>query len=192
MIKVAFLDRDGVINYDLGYVHNRENFHFVNGIANLLTTLLKTGYEIIVVTNQSGIGRGYYSEVQYQKLTEWYLKYLKQKGIVIKDVLHCPHFLTSGHEKYAVNCNCRKPSPGLLEIAKQKYDIDMNSSFIIGDKTTDMLAGSRAGLRRGFLFNSLSTSDKDSDLIEIQMKMQILRVRSLPEVTSEIKKIYND
>jgi D-glycero-D-manno-heptose 1,7-bisphosphate phosphatase len=144
MKKAIFLDRDGVINVDKGYVYKIDDFEFMKGIFDALLALQKAGYLLIIVTNQSGIGRGYFSEKAYKKLTDWMLGEFKKKDIFISKVYHCPH---TPEEK----CKCRKPMPGMLLRAIDEFNIDSNSSWMIGDKRSDMEAGKRAGVKKCLL-----------------------------------------
>ena len=137
--KAVFLDRDGVINIDHGYVYKIEDFEFVDGIFDELKSYKKEGYIFIVVTNQSGIGRGYYSEEDFLKLTDYMISEFEKEGIEIKKVYHCPHAPEE-------NCECRKPKPAMLLKAKKEFGIDMKSSVMIGDKKSDMEAGESAGV----------------------------------------------
>ena len=137
--KAVFLDRDGVINIDKSYVYKIEDFEFVDGIFEKLRDYQKRGYLLIVVTNQSGIGRGYYTEEDFQKLTSYMLSELEKEGIKIAKVYHCNHSPEEG-------CECRKPNPGMLLKAKEEFNIDMKNSIMIGDKESDMEACKRAGV----------------------------------------------
>jgi D-glycero-D-manno-heptose 1,7-bisphosphate phosphatase len=145
-MKVAFLDRDGVINKDAGYTYKIDDFEFIDGCIDALKTIQEKNYQIIIVTNQSGIGRGYYSEAAYQKLTCWYCKQLLNQGITITDVFHCPH---SPEDL----CACRKPKEGLFLQAAKKYSIDFSNSFMVGDKVSDLQAAHAAGISRLVLIN---------------------------------------
>lgn len=144
MLKVAFLDRDGVINNDLGYVYQIDDFEFAEGSIEALKLLQDNGFSIIVITNQSGIGRGYYSERDYQVLTEWYVQRLVEKGIVITDVYHCPHVPED-------NCICRKPKAGLFLQALSRHSVDLSSSLMVGDKLSDIAAANIAGVKQSYL-----------------------------------------
>ena len=137
--KAVFLDRDGVINVDHGYVYKIEDFEFVDGIFDELKRYKEEGYIFIVVTNQSGIGRGYYKEEEFLKLTDYMIAEFRKKGIEIKKVYHCPHTPDEG-------CECRKPKPGMLLKAMDEFNIDMKNSVMIGDKKSDMEAGECAGV----------------------------------------------
>lgn len=143
-IKALFLDRDGVINYDPGYVYRIEDFEFMPGIFEALAGFMALGYEIFVVTNQSGIGRGYYSEDDFAKLSKYMIDEFKSYGVEIKKIYHCPHTPSD-------DCNCRKPRPGMILQALNEHNIDPQASLIIGDKPSDLEAARRAGVESGYL-----------------------------------------
>ncbi len=156
--KAIFLDRDGVINYDKGYVYKIEDFKFVDGIFDVLKAFQEKGYLLFIITNQSGIGRGYYTKEDFEKLTKWMLKELDKKGIKIEKVYFCPH---APEEK----CYCRKPSTGMFEEAFKEYPIDKNGSWMIGDKHTDMEAAVKAGIKNTILIGDCFTKDKNAKYI---------------------------
>ena len=143
MQKALFLDRDGVINIDHGYVSRREDFEFVPGILDLIRRMQERGYLPIVVTNQSGIGRGYYSGEDFEHLTDYMIAEMRKAGISIgrEQVFHCPHAPEEG-------CACRKPAPGMFLQAIERFAIDPESSIMIGDKTSDIEAAESAGIGR--------------------------------------------
>ena len=145
--KAIFLDRDGVINEEVNYLHKVDNFIFINGIFEACQHYLKLDYKIIIITNQSGISRGYYSIKDYQNLTKWMLNQFENKGISILDTFYCSHLPES-------NCSCRKPKPGMFITAKNKYDIDMAQSWMIGDRETDSEAANAAGIDNTILLKS--------------------------------------
>ena len=152
LIKGAFLDRDGVINDDLNYVYEKRKFVFKKGIFELLTLLSRNNYLIFIITNQSGIARGLFTEKDYKILTDYYLSKINKKGINIEEVYYCPH-----HPKYSEapfnNCECRKPKPGLFNKAKITYNIDMKSSLVIGDSLRDLEAGYLSGIKKRILIS---------------------------------------
>jgi len=153
-IKVIFLDRDGVINEEVGYLHKIKDFKFINGVMDSCNYFLSLGYQIILVTNQSGIGRGLYKEEDFHIVNEWMLDNFRQEGIRILDVFFCPH----GPDD---NCHCRKPKPGLFINAKEKYDIDMKKSWMIGDKEADIEAANNAGISQTILVRSGHTINEE-------------------------------
>ena len=161
--RAAFLDRDGVINIDYGYVHKWKDFHFCEGAIEGLKILLSLNFKIIIITNQSGIARGIFSERQYLELTKKYLHELKQKGIQISSVYYCPHH-PSFSEKPFDNCECRKPNPGLYKKAINTYNFSLDKSIAIGDNERDLIAAKRAGIKSMFLItsnNNISFKDQN-------------------------------
>lgn len=147
-----FLDRDGVLNVDKGYIHRPEDFIWVEGAPEAVKWLNDRGYLVIVVTNQAGIARGYYTEEEFLRLMDWVNGELRRRGAHIDAVYHCPHHPTEGFGAYRRECRCRKPAPGLLERALAEWEIDTAHSFMIGDKESDLLAAWAAGIR-GALFS---------------------------------------
>ena len=137
--KALFLDRDGIINVDHGYVYQKENFEFTEGIFALVKLFTDAEYLVFVVTNQSGIGRGYYSEEDFNTLTKWMVKKFDDENITIEEVYHCPH---SPEEK----CHCRKPEIGMIEQALAQYSIDLEHSWMIGDKQSDIALAQNANI----------------------------------------------
>jgi D-glycero-D-manno-heptose 1,7-bisphosphate phosphatase len=137
--KAFFLDRDGVINVDHGYVAKINDFTFMDGVFPVLRAIAAKGYALIIVTNQSGIGRGYYTEEDFKKLTEWMLSRFVEKEIQIAGVYSCPH-------SPEADCACRKPAPGMFIQAIREHGIDPASSWMIGDKPSDMEAAKVAGI----------------------------------------------
>lgn len=165
MQKAAFLDRDGVINIDHGYVSSPEQFEFIDGVFDACRHLQQQGYLLIVVTNQSGIGRGYYNEQQFHALTGWMTAQFALHGVTITDVFFCPHHPVNAKPPYQVDCDCRKPAPGMLLQAIEKYQINPGQSLMLGDKKADMQAAQAAGVGRKVLVlsgQSLTEEDKAS------------------------------
>ena len=139
--KALFLDRDGTINVEKHYVYKKEDFVFIPGIFDLLKHFTEHGYLIFIISNQSGIARGFYSENDYNILNEWMLNEFELKGIKITKVYHCPH-----HPDITGPCNCRKPKPGMILQAIEEFNINPTASVLIGDKKSDILAGENAGI----------------------------------------------
>jgi len=154
-IKTIFLDRDGVINHEVNYLHKISEFRFINGIFDACICFKKLGYQIIIISNQSGIARGYYSEIDYQNLTKWLITQFKQNNITILDTFYCPHSPNAG-------CKCRKPEPGMFLEAKAKYNIDMKKSWMIGDKETDIQAAITSGITKTILVSSGHSIDNQT------------------------------
>lgn len=144
--KALFLDRDGVINVEKHYVYRVEDFEFLPGIFELCAAAMERGYLIVVVTNQAGIGRGYYTEVDFKHLTEWMVGAFTQRGIDIARVYHCPYHPIAGVGEYRRESFDRKPNPGMLLRARDELGLDLVGSVLIGDKDSDIVAGRAAGV----------------------------------------------
>ncbi len=142
--KALFLDRDGTINTDYGYVGSVDRFEFIDGIFEFCGIAQSLGYKIIVITNQSGIARGFYTVADYEKVTKYMCNEFLRHGVKITDVLYCPEL--SGPN--------RKPNPGLFIAARDKYNIDMANSVSVGDKQRDLDAARAAGVIKNFLFKN--------------------------------------
>ena len=153
-----FLDRDGVINVDYGYVHRPEEFEFVEGIFDLVAVANKAGYLVVVVTNQAGIGRGYYTEAQFHALTAWMKTQFNEHGAIIDAVYFCPCHPEHGIGAYRRESEFRKPASGMLLQAQSELDIEMAHSILIGDKPSDMAAGRAAGVGTLLHLSSEKTS----------------------------------
>ena len=153
MYKVVFLDRDGVINVDKEYVHTIKEFDFYPETLTALKNIQNKGYKLIIITNQSGIGRGFYSESDYVKLKHYYHSELKKKNIEVAQEYYCPH-------NPDISCDCRKPKISLFEKAIKKYSIDVTKSYMIGDKTSDILAGKKIGSKTILVKTGKAGNDK--------------------------------
>lgn len=158
MRKVLFLDRDGVINVDVNYLYRVEDLQFVAGAPEALATAVKAGYDLIVVTNQSGIARGYYTEADMNKLHTEINHRLKAQGSSILHFYYCPHHVKGAVAAFTKDCDCRKPKPGMLLQAMADYDIDVTQSFMVGDKPSDVAAAEAAGLT-GYLFEGTNLEE---------------------------------
>ena len=149
--RAVFLDRDGVINVDHGYVSSWDQFEFLPGVPAALWQLQSAGYVLVVVSNQSGIGRGLYTEADLAALNRRVHRYLlDDHGVEIAQFYHCPHHPTEALLKWRKQCYCRKPAPGMIEQACAELHIDPRSSLMVGDKASDMEAGQAAGVGRLF------------------------------------------
>jgi D-glycero-D-manno-heptose 1,7-bisphosphate phosphatase len=144
--RALFLDRDGVINADKNYVWRIEEFEFLPGIFELCRAAQEVGLIPIVVTNQAGIGRGYYTEHDFWTLTEWMLGQFRERGIGIGHVYHCPYHPAAGIGEYRRESFDRKPNPGMILRAKNDFDLELSRSVLVGDKDSDIEAGRAAGV----------------------------------------------
>lgn len=152
--KAAFLDRDGVINRDHGYVCRWEDFEFVPGAVEALCALKRAGFVLVVVTNQSGIARGFYTEAQYQELTISMKHALAKAGAEVDAVYHCPHHPSEVVTGLAVQCNCRKPAPGMIFLAARELNLSLPDSILVGDKPSDIQAARAAGVGKAYIVRS--------------------------------------
>ncbi|MGB2741314.1 MAG: D-glycero-beta-D-manno-heptose 1,7-bisphosphate 7-phosphatase [Cognaticolwellia sp.] len=161
MNKALFLDRDGIINIDHGYVHKIENFEFVDGIFELCQLAISKGYQIFVITNQAGIARGYYDKQTFEALSQWMVSKFKEQNVSIEKVYYCPHHPDKGVNEFVMSCDCRKPEPGMIMQAQQEYSIALADSIFIGDKISDMQAASNAGIQTRILVDSRYTNESN-------------------------------
>ena len=140
MTKAIFLDRDGVINIEKNYLYKIEDFEFVNGTFETLKKMQTLGYKLFIITNQSGVGRGYYTLEDFNKLTSWMLNEFEQNGIKISQVELCPHAPNE-------NCICRKPKTGMIDNILKNHQIDLENSWLIGDKSSDIQCAKNANIK---------------------------------------------
>ena len=162
MNRTLFLDRDGVVNVDHGYLYKPEQFEFIDGVFDACRAFQQAGYKIVIITNQSGIGRGYYTEEDFAYLTKWMCERFSEQNIDILDVYFCPHHPEKAIEPYRKHCHCRKPQPGMLLQAIEEHGLDPSQSIMVGDKRSDMVAAQNANLGQKFLVNSgQSLTDED-------------------------------
>lgn len=151
MPKALFLDRDGVINHEIGYLHDPAGVRFVDGIFPLCRLAQSLGYTLVVVTNQSGIARGLYTEAHFHTLMDHIrAEFLKEK-ITLDAVYFCPYHPVHGIGQYQRESEDRKPSPGMLLRAAADLSLDLSQSLLIGDRCSDIAAANAVGLRQSFL-----------------------------------------
>lgn len=179
--KAIFLDRDGVINIDKGYVYRYDDFEYILGSLDGLRMLYDSGYLLIVVTNQSGIGRGYFDEEEYLLLESRMRKDLIENGSPLTDVYYCPHIKGAAIRRYDLDCDCRKPRLGMFYRAMRDHDIDMRYSYAIGDNYRDLMICQFTACR-GFLVGKEGESLKLKD----QLVVRIKEAANLLEASREI------
>jgi D-glycero-D-manno-heptose 1,7-bisphosphate phosphatase len=158
--KILFLDRDGVINIEKNYLYKIEDFEFVDGLFETCRLYQDRGYKIIIVTNQSGIGRGYYTHADFAKLTDWMITEFKSNGVNILDIFYCPH---TPDDK----CDCRKPSIGMVQKADNLYSVDFENSIMVGDKESDIELAINANIGKKILVKSGHKVDEKSTKADI-------------------------
>ncbi|MDG5467694.1 D-glycero-beta-D-manno-heptose 1,7-bisphosphate 7-phosphatase [Deltaproteobacteria bacterium IMCC39524] len=145
--RAVFLDRDGTINIEKDYLHKIEDFEFIPGAPEAIKKLKDAGFLVIVVSNQSGVARGYFDEDSVNQLHQHIQTELAGYGTSIDDFYFCPHHPDKGLGVYKAACNCRKGNPGMLLQASREHDIDLSKSYMVGDKLADIEAGQRAGCK---------------------------------------------
>jgi len=148
MNKALFLDRDGVINVDYGYVYQIEKFDFVAGIFDFIKFFQDRNYLIFIITNQSGIARGYYTENDFQIISQYLINKFSEQNITINKIYHCPC-----HPDFSNECLCRKPFPKMILDAQKEFNVDLEKSLLVGDKISDIQAGQNAGILNNFLLS---------------------------------------
>lgn len=146
MKPALFLDRDGVVNGEVDYLHKIEDVRWVPGIFDLCRAAIAKGYAPVIVTNQAGIGRGLYTEADFSALMDWMRTTFKAEGCPLAGVYHCPHHPTKGQGGYLRDCDCRKPLPGMFLQAAKDLDLDCAKSLMVGDKRADLQAAQAAGV----------------------------------------------
>lgn len=147
--KALFLDRDGVVNVDKTHLYKIEDCEFVEGIFPLCTYAQSHGYRILIVTNQAGIAKGYYTQAQMHALHRYMTEKFSERGVVIGHFYFCPH-----HPDFTGPCDCRKPAPGMFLQAQKDYGLDMKRCISVGDKVTDIQAGRNAGIEQCYLLKT--------------------------------------
>jgi len=143
----VFFDRDGVINYDYGYVSKFKDFKIKPGVIKSLKLLIKKKYHIFIITNQAGIAKNKFSLSDFEKLNLQFKEYLSKKKVFIDDIKFCPHHPSGTIKKYKKKCKCRKPSNKMITDTIKEWDIDLNKSLMIGDKITDELCAKKSGIK---------------------------------------------
>lgn len=176
----VFLDRDGVLNEDRGYVHRWEDFSFLPGAIDALRRLQQQGYLLVVITNQSAVARGLCSEADVLALHERMRAFLREQGIELTGIYYCPHHPQGSVSDYAIACSCRKPEPGMILRAAQEHGIDLSRSLVVGDKLSDLEAGRAAGIPSLYL---VVPPGQDEDLSSLP---GVQRVSGLSEVVERM------
>ncbi len=180
-IPAIFFDRDGTINRDHGYVYKIDNFQFIEGAIEAMIELKKMGYALILITNQSGIAIGLFTEEQFLELTEWMNWSLIDHGIGLDAIYYCPHHPNAIEQKYKQICNCRKPKPNMLLKAQKELNINMKASYMVGDKISDIQAGKEANIGT----NVLVATEKS--ITEDDKKYADWIINSLADLPNKIK-----
>jgi len=147
MNKAVFLDRDGTINEEMGYINHLSRFKMFDFAPEAIRLLNESGFKVFVVTNQSGVARGYFDEKLVKKIHQNLIEKIKKAGAHIDEIYYCPHHPQEGQGPYRIDCECRKPKTGMIQKAKEAFNLDMSQSFMIGDRYKDVEFGRKAGMK---------------------------------------------
>jgi D-glycero-D-manno-heptose 1,7-bisphosphate phosphatase len=166
--RALFLDRDGVVNVEVGYLHRVEDVQFLPGLFSLCRTAMRLGYRLVVVTNQAGIARGFYTEADFEALMAWMRKALRNEGVELDAVYHCPYHPEHGVGEYKREHEDRKPGTGMLRRAAREFGVSLAESVMVGDRCSDMAAANSAGLKQAFLVMGTETGRCGGTYREVQ------------------------
>ena len=161
MRKAVFFDRDGVINIDYGFVGKIENYDLVQGVPQALHHLKELGFLLVLVTNQSGIARGKYTEADFFKVTQFLQENLRIADACFDGIYFCPPHPEAPLAQYRQECECRKPKPGMFKKAAIDLDIDLSQSIMVGDHATDLIAAKNAGISKLYLVGEHIKTEKE-------------------------------
>ena len=175
MKRALFLDRDGVVNVEIGYLHRIEDVKFMPGIFSLCRTAMRLGYRLVVVTNQAGIARGFYSESDFETLMEWMRGELRAKGVELDAVYYCPFHPEHGVGKYKQEHEDRKPGTGMLRRGVREFGVDLGESVMVGDRCSDVGAANAAGLRQMFLIRGTETTECGGEYVRVESLAEVER-----------------
>jgi D-glycero-D-manno-heptose 1,7-bisphosphate phosphatase len=171
--KALFLDRDGVINQEVGYLHATEDVRWVEGIFELCRVAARIGYKLVVVTNQSGIARGLYTEAQFETLMAWMREEFLRRGVKLDAVYFCPFHPEHGVGEYLREHEDRKPGTGMLRRAAKELRVELGASVMVGDRCTDIAAANAAGLRQAFLLEGTEAGACDGKYKKVKSLDQV-------------------
>ena len=173
--RALFLDRDGVVNEEVGYLHRAEEVRFVDGIFSLCRTAVQLEYRLIVVTNQAGIARGYYSEADFQTLMMFMREKLRAEGVELDAVYFCPFHPEHGVGEYKREHEDRKPGTGMLRRGATQFGLELSESVMVGDRCSDVAAANAAGLRQAFLISGTETGGCGGDHLKVKSLAEVER-----------------
>ena len=175
-MKTIFLDRDGVINKDFGYVNKWKDFELINGSLEALQILTKYKFRIIVVTNQAGIAKGFYTENDFKKLTNDFEIFCLKNNIKILHTFYCPHHKNGIVKEYTKDCKNRKPSSGMFLKAAKLYNVELAKAIMVGDNITDITASISAGIKTNYLIRPNATKKDFDNTFKFKVKENLLSV----------------
>ena len=159
MNRAVFLDRDGTVNEEVGYLKDLGQLRLIPGAGSAIRKFNEAGLKVVVITNQSGVARGYFTESFVHDTHALLDKMLKNEGARLDGIYYCPHHPTAGNTRYTMECDCRKPGTGLIDRAARDLDIDVKRSYVVGDKWSDIELGQRAGARSVLVRTGFAADD---------------------------------
>jgi len=168
--SAVFFDRDGTLIADAGYLNHPSQIKLFSQTAEALKSLRKAGFYLFVVTNQSGVARGYFSEAQVKKVHQNLRRMLKVKGAKIDAFFYCPHHPQGKVKSFSKKCDCRKPSPGMVKQALKRYSIDLKKSYVVGDKLDDILLAKNAKVAAGLLVRTGNGRKSELEFRKLKLK----------------------
>lgn len=183
----VFLDRDGTINEEMGYINHPERFIIFPYVAESIKIFNELGLKVIIVTNQSGVARGYFDESLVKELHKRLKNEMADKGAKIDEIYYCPHHPKEGQEQYKLDCNCRKPKPGMILKAQKDFEIDLNKSFMIGDRYKDILFAKNLNIKSGYVLTGYGRGEYKFDKDKWEYQPNFLG-ENLLDVAHQIKK----
>jgi D-glycero-D-manno-heptose 1,7-bisphosphate phosphatase len=175
MTRALFLDRDGVVNEEIGYLHRAEEVRFVDGIFSLCRTAVRLGYRLIVVTNQAGIARGFYSEADFELLMAYIREEFRVEGVELDAVYYCPFHPEHGVGKYKREHEDRKPGIGMLRRGMTEFGLELGESVMVGDRCSDVGAANAAGLRQMFLITGTESAECNGRYLSVDSLVEVER-----------------
>lgn len=183
----VFLDRDGTINEEMGYINHPERFIIFPYVAESIKIFNELGLKVIIVTNQSGVARGYFDESLVKELHKRLKNEMADKGAKIDEIYYCPHHPKEGQEQYKLDCNCRKPKPGMILKAQKDFEIDLNKSFMIGDRYKDILFAKNLNIKSGYVLTGYGRGEYKFDKDKWEYQPDFLG-ENLLDIAHQIKK----
>jgi D-glycero-D-manno-heptose 1,7-bisphosphate phosphatase len=187
----VFLDRDGTINEEMGYINHPERFIIFPYVAESIKICNDLGLKVIVVTNQSGVARGYFNESLVRELHEKLKNEMTDQGAKIDQIYYCPHHPKEGRKPYKKECNCRKPKPGMILKAVKEYEIDLQKSYMIGDRYKDVIFAKKLNMKSGFVLSGYGRGEYTYDKDKWEYYPDFIG-ENLLEVTHKIKENINN
>jgi D-glycero-D-manno-heptose 1,7-bisphosphate phosphatase len=171
--RALFLDRDGVVNEEVGYLHRADEVRFVDGIFSLCRAAMGLGYRLIVVTNQAGIARGYYTEADFEAVMEFMRGELRIQGVELDAVYYCPFHPEHGVGRYKQEHEDRKPGTGMLRRGAKEFGVELSESVMVGDRCSDVGAANAAGLRQMFLISGTETAGCSGEYVGVESLAEV-------------------